>query len=119
MADPHWERPNPARLNDTSAIVRKGTYNYTLKTSAYCNQEPFETPWVPENAFNRKSLPMMEVAGPYGAGIAVTMRQPCNQRGGRTPDGNGTVPGNRGTLNVGVAEVEKSGVRTDGYKLRR
>lgn len=29
MADPNWSRPNPSRLNDTAAIVRKGTYPYT------------------------------------------------------------------------------------------
>jgi hypothetical protein len=106
---PKWERPNPARLNDTSAIVRKGTYNYGLKTSAYCNNEPCETPFIPENTFNRKALPMAEVCGPFGSGILVTSRTAYNQRNGRTPDGNGTVPGNRGTLSVGVEQINKSG----------
>ena len=109
MTDPNWERPNPPHLNSTSAIVRKGTYPETLCTSAYNNCTPLETPYVPENAFNRKALPMMAAAGPYGAGGVLVMRSGMKQNGGRTADGNSSVPGNRGSLSGGVDEVYRSG----------
>lgn len=105
-----WERPNPARLNDTAALVRKGSYPETLETRSYCGVKPFETPWVPENAFNKKA-PMMAVAGPYGGGVVVGVRVDCPPKRGGGADRNGVVPGNRGTLSVGIEAVEKSGRR--------
>ena len=109
MTDPlDWERPNPPHLNSTSAIVRKGTYPYTLKTGAGC-MDSCDMPFVPENTFNRKGLPMMGACGPYGAGGVIVMRGAKAQNGGRTADGNGTVPGNRGSLSGGIEEVHRSG----------
>jgi hypothetical protein len=110
MADPRWERPNPSRLNDTSAIVRKGTYPYALKTSAYCDSTPCETPFIPENTFNKKG-PDVAVCGPYGAGLMVGMRRRGNGRRGGSPDRDVQVPGAGNSLAGGVSEVKKSGGR--------
>jgi hypothetical protein len=105
-----WGRPNPPRLNDTAAIVRKGTYPYTLKTDQYCGQMPCETPFVAENTFNRKS-PDVCITPPQGAGMAVMARHRMNGNGGRggSPDRNTMVPGSGSSLAGGVAEVHKSG----------
>ena len=52
---PKWERPNPARLNDTEAIVRKGTYPWTYKASGSKMPNVLETPFTAENAFTFRS----------------------------------------------------------------
>ena len=104
-----WERPDPPRMNDTAALVRQGVRSTALKTRSYCGVEPFETPWIPENAFNKRS-PRMEVAGPYGAGIAAAVRENCHTNGrGGAADRNTAVPGNGNSLAGGVAQVRKSG----------
>jgi hypothetical protein len=110
MADPKWERPNPARLNDTAAIVRKGTYPYALKTSSYCGSMPCETPFIPENTFSKRG-PDGSVCGPYGAGIMVGLRHRGNGGRGGAPDRDIMVPGAGNSLAGGVTQVEKSGRR--------
>jgi hypothetical protein len=104
-----WGRPDPPRLNDTGALVRKGTYPYALKTDTYCGQMPCETPMIPENTFNKKS-PSVCITPPYGAGMAVISRD-RNGNGGRggSPDRNTSVPGNGNSLAGGVTEVRRSG----------
>jgi hypothetical protein len=106
---PRWERPDPPRLNDTSAIQRKGTYNYVYAHNQ-CDCSPCETPYVPENTFNTKSLPMMGACGPYGAGAVIAMRTRYangSRNGGRVADGNSTVPGNRSSLATAIGEIPK------------
>jgi len=107
---PQWSRPDPPRLNDTSAIVRKGTYPYVYAHNQ-CDCSPCETPYVPENTFNRRNLPMMGACGPYGAGGVITIRTPYQSRNGRAPDGNGTVPRSSSSLAVAVAEIPKGDSR--------
>jgi hypothetical protein len=106
-----WERPNPSRLNDTQAIVRRGVRNDALETSAYCRTEPFETPWIPENAFNRKMLPAMGMSGLYGCGMVGKIREPYPQARGGGADRNGSPPGNGGSLAAGIAQIKKSSPR--------
>jgi len=103
-----WGRPNPSRLNDTSAIVRKGTYPYTLKTAAYCESMPCETPFIPENTFN-KNAPDGCIAGPFGAGLAIGLRHRKNGGRGGAPDRDTRVPGAGNSLAGGVSQIEKSG----------
>lgn len=98
-----WERPNPPHLNDTSAIVRKGTYPWQLETRLGCKSE-CEMPFNAENTFNRNS-PTVGICGPYGAGGVVAVRTPYKSNGGRRPDGNGSVPNGGSTLAVGVAQI--------------
>jgi len=91
--------------------VRKGTYDYALKTRAYCGSEPLETPFIAENTFNR-GAPRVEVAGPYGAGIVVGSRVNCHDGLGSragAPDRNARVPGSSNSLEGGVNQVERSG----------
>jgi hypothetical protein len=116
----NWSRPDPSRLNDTGAIVRKGTYNWQLKVSGDCSTSPCETPWNAENTFNVKELPMVGACGPYGAGAVVTMRQRYSNKrnGGRVADGNGTVPGNRGSLGAAVDHIPE-GNGTTRHTIRR
>lgn len=85
-----WERPNPSRLNDTSAIVRKGTYPWQLNTTLGCKSE-CEMPFNAENTFARNP-PQAGMCGPYGAGLVVAMRPPSPRRNGMSPDANRTVP---------------------------
>src|SRR5215467_8640650 len=102
---PNWERPNPSRLNDTAALVRKGTYPETLRTWAYDGCKPCETPMIAENAFGRERSPELCVSGQYGAGMAVVSRpSQIKQRNG-SPDRNTSVPGNGNSLGGGVAQV--------------
>lgn len=101
--DPQWERPNPPRLNDTSAIVRKGTYPWQLETQVGCKSE-CEMPFNAENTFARNP-PLMGVCGPYGAGGVIALRTPYRSRNGRRADGNGTVPGMGSSLAVAASTI--------------
>lgn len=105
MTGPRWERPDPPRLNDTSAWVRKGIHPYELKVAAY-DGPPIETPWNPEHAFNGRGVSQIAVSGPYGCGPMVAVKAPAARRSGRTADGNGTVP-RTGNLSAAVGECEK------------
>jgi hypothetical protein len=107
--DQNWSRPNPDRLNDTAAITRRGIRNTALETSAYCRAEPFETPWIPENAFNRRMLPAVGVSGLYGAGMVGKVRDAYPQSRNGSPDRNTAVPGNGNSLAGGVSQAHKSG----------
>ena len=104
-----WGRPNPARLNDTAALVRKGTYPETLRTWTYNGCMPCETPFIPENTFNRGKAPDVCITPQYGAGMAVVARpgRPVQRNG--SPDRNTNVPGSTSSLGGGVAQVHKSG----------
>lgn len=104
-----WGRPNPARLNDTAALVRKGTYPETLKTWAYDGCKPCETPFIAENVFNRGRAPEVCISAPYGAGMAVMARPPAPKQRNGSPDRNTSVPGNGNSLAGGVGQVERSG----------
>jgi hypothetical protein len=103
-----WERPDPARLNDTAALVRKGTYNYQLETRAGCKSD-CEYPWNAENTFNKRMLPAAGVCGPYGAGSVIAVRTPKGGNGGGGADRNTRVPGNGNSLAGGIGEVRRSG----------
>jgi len=88
--------------------VRKGTYPYALKTSAYCGNMPCETPFLAENTFN-KNAPDVCISPPYGAGMAVMVRHRHSNGRGGAPDRNMAVPGSSNSLEGGVNQVEKSG----------
>jgi|SRR5215471_4071290 len=106
-----WGRPNPPRLSDTSALVRKGTYPETLKTRAYCGEAPCETPFTAENTFNKRA-PSVCITPPYGAGVVIAVRH-RNGNGAQSgaPDRNTRVPGNSNSLAGGVTETERSGTQ--------
>ena len=104
-----WGRPNPPRLNDTAALVRKGTYPETLRTWTYDGCPPCETPMVAENTFNRSKAPAICITPPQGAGIAIVVRPPAPVQRNGSPDRNTSVPGSSNSLAGGVAEVERSG----------
>lgn len=98
-----WKRPDPPRLNDTSALVRKGTYPWQLNTTSGC-KSLCEMPFNAENTFNKKA-PTVGVCGPYGAGAVLAVRERMNGRSGRSPDGNATVPTRGSSLSVAVQEI--------------
>jgi|SRR5215467_4496127 len=104
-AYPAWERPDPPRLNDTSALVRKGVHPYELMLRGNKWTSPLETSWNPEHTFNgsnHRGLPDLAVSPSYGAGAVIAMREPHRSRNGRTADGNGSVP-RSGSLAVAVS----------------
>jgi len=104
-----WGRPDPSRLNDTAALVRKGTYPETLRTWVYDGCKPCETPMIAENTFNRGKAPDVCIGGQYGAGMGMVARPPAPKQRNGSPDRNVSVPGNESSLGGGVAEVGKSG----------
>ena len=104
-----WGRPNPPRLNDTSALVRKGTYPETLRTWQYQGCMPCETPFVAENTFSRNKAPTLCITPPQGAGMAVIARPPAPKQRNGSPDRNTSVPGNSNSLVGGVSEVKRAG----------
>lgn len=53
--DIHWSRPNPSRLNDTEAIVRKGTYPWVYVPSGTKVPDILTAQTAPENTFNGRS----------------------------------------------------------------
>lgn len=90
-----WERPNPSRLNDTSAIVRKGVHPYQLLLrgeeivgSVGRWTSPLETPWNAENTFPNGRRPSDVGVGPnYGAGPVMVIHTPKRSPPGATPNG--------------------------------
>lgn len=120
-----WERPNPNRLNDTSAIVRKGVHPYELllrgeETVSSVGRwtSPLETPWNPEHAFsNGRSPGDVAASPPQGCGSVVAIHTPNRSPPGATPNGRGrsspspdrnrTVPRNGGSLRVAVDTIPK------------
>jgi hypothetical protein len=71
-----WKRPNPPRLNDTEALVRKGTYAYTYLASGNKMPNMLEMPYTAEacckngahTRFSRKT-------GPNEEGLGVACKQ--------------------------------------------
>ena len=133
-APARWERPNPARLNDTAAIQRKGTHPYEL---LLCGEEtvasggrwtsPLETAWNPEHAFGGSGLnakngngnaPQVGMSPPQGCGAVVAIHTPQRSAPGATPNGvgrsspapdkNRTAPGNGNSLRAAVDCIPKS-----------
>lgn len=108
-----WERPDPPRLNDTSALVRKGIHPYelllrgqdTVATSGRWTS-PLETAWNPEHTFDKRGVSTLAGSPPQGCGTVVSIKSPARNRNGRSVDGNGTVP-RTGNLAGAVAECEK------------
>lgn len=113
---PRWERPNPPRLNDTAALVQKGTHPYELKlrgeeTVATAGRwtSPLETAWNPEHAFNGRGNGPPKVASgpPLGCGSVLAIQTERNGRPSPSPDKNRTVPGNGGSLAAAVNCIPK------------
>jgi hypothetical protein len=107
-----WSRPDPPRLNDTSALQRKGIHPYQLKlrgqeTVASMGKwtSPLETAWNAERVFNGSSG---EIAAspPQGCGAVVSIKAPTKRNGGRRADGNGSVPSSS-NLHTAVECCEK------------
>lgn len=104
--DLNWHRPNPARLNDTSALVRKGTHPYELmlrgqETVANSGHwtSPLESCWNAEHAFpNGRQPPTVGASPPQGCGQVLSVHTPYSRKGQNrmSPDRNRTVPGNGG-----------------------
>lgn len=101
-----WSRPDPPRLNDTSALVRKGVHPYELLLRGNKWTSPLETGWNAEHTFNKRGVPEIAISPPYGAGGVVAIRPTGGGGNGRTADGNGTVP-RTGTLAGAVEECKK------------
>jgi len=104
-----WSRPDPPRLNDTSALVRKGTHPYELLLRGSKWTSPLETAWNAEHTFNgsnNRGVPEVAISPPYGGGSVFAVKTTTRSRGGRTADGNGSIP-RSGTLANAVAVCEK------------
>jgi hypothetical protein len=101
-----WERPDPPRLNDTSALVRKGIHPYELLLRGSKSTSPLETAWNAEHTFDKRGVPEGVISAPYGCGAVVAIRPQSRGRNGRTVDGNGSIP-RKGTLADAVDCVEK------------
>lgn len=102
------------RLNDTSAIQRRGTHPYELLLRGEETVSPvgrwtssLETAWNPEHAFPNGRRPPDVAASPsYGAGGVIAIHTPRRSAPGATPNGigrgspspdkNRRVPGNGG-----------------------
>ena len=102
---PNWSRPNPSRLNDTAAIVRKGTHDYTYLSRGCPIPNSLEDMCAAEFTF--KGGPDMGVSGPHGSGIVAKMAHSKSNGRSPSPDKNRTVPGNGGSLAAAIACVNK------------
>jgi hypothetical protein len=72
-----WARPNPDRLNDTEAIVRKGTYPYALRLRGGVGFAPIETPYLAENTFGKNSGRFRSNGSAPDARETPTLRVAC------------------------------------------
>ena len=67
-----WSRPNPPRMSDTDAIVRKGTYPWTYKASGTKLPNPLVDMYAAENVFNHRSAnKFSRRTGPCEEGLTV------------------------------------------------
>lgn len=88
--------PGP-RLNDTSAIVRKGVHSYDVvlrgeETIATAGRwtSPLDNAWNPEHAFpNGRQPPDIATSPAYGAGPIVSIHTRRRSAPGATPNGFG------------------------------
>lgn len=102
---PNWSRPNPSRLNDTSALVRKGTHQYTYKARGSHMTNSLEDMCAAEFAI--KGGPDLGMSGQHGAGVVIKTPHEHTRNGSPSPDKNRTVPGNGGSLAAAIACVNK------------
>jgi hypothetical protein len=104
-----WGRPDPPRLNDTSALVRKGTHPYELLQRDNKWTSPLETAWNAEHTFNGRNnsgVPEVVISPPYGAGAVLAVKTSARGRNGRAVDGNSSIP-RKGVLAEAISCIDK------------